>query len=113
MGETNLVFPFAVYETKGRSGDCREARRQACLAAATYLDLLDDLGRRPGPVGSAKSYQTATSHQYQVFTLTSFWAHWHLLVGYRCPWQAEEHAGVKRFSDTVYVCYSPNSMSYI
>ncbi len=108
-GETDLVFPFAVYEAKGWSGDCREARRQACLAAATYLDMLDDLGRTPRPVGSTKPYQTATSHHYQVFALTSFGAHWHLLVGYRRPRQAEEHAGMKGMSEMVYVRGSYNS----
>jgi hypothetical protein len=44
-GETDLAFPFAVYGAKGWSGDCREARYQACLAGATYLDMLDDLAR--------------------------------------------------------------------
>jgi hypothetical protein len=102
-GETDLVFPFAAYEAKGWSGDCRDARRQACQGAACYLDMLDNLARRPGPVGSPKPYQTITSHQYQVFALTSFGAHWHLLVGYSRPRQAEEHAGVEGFSKTVYV----------
>jgi hypothetical protein len=104
-GATDLVFPFAVYEAKGWSGDCREARRQACEGAACYLDMLDNLARRPGPVGSAKPYQTATSHQYQVFVLTSFGAHWHLLVGYRRPRQiqSEEYGGMEGLSETVYV----------
>jgi hypothetical protein len=103
-GETNLAFPFAVYEAKGWSGDCRVARRQACVTAAAYLDLLDNLARRPGPVESPKPYQTPTSHHYQVFALTSFGAHWHLLVGYRRPREAKEHAGLKGMSETVYVC---------
>jgi hypothetical protein len=107
-GENDLVFPFAVYEAKGWSGDCREARRQACSAGATYLDRLDDLCRKPGPVDSAKLYQTATSHSYQVFALTSFGAHWHLLVGYRRPRHAEEHAETIGMSETVYVRDSYN-----
>jgi hypothetical protein len=102
-GETDLVFPFAVYEAKGWSGDCREARRQACQAAACYLDMLDELARTPGPVESAKPYQTNASHQYQVFALTSFGAHWHLLVGYQRPRGVDEYAGTKGLSDTVYV----------
>jgi hypothetical protein len=102
-GETDLVFPFAVYEAKGWSGDCREARRQACQAGACYLDMLDNLARTPGPVGSVKAYQTKTSHQYQVFALTSFGAHWHLLVGYQRPRQVEEYAGTEGMSKTVYV----------
>lgn len=103
-GETDLVFPFAVYEAKGWSGDCREARRQACQGGACYLDMLDKLARTPGPVESIKPYQTKTSHQYQVFALTSFGAHWHLLVGYQRPRQVEEHAGKDRLSESVYVC---------
>jgi hypothetical protein len=103
-GETDLVFPFAVYEAKGWSGDCREARRQACQAGACYLDMLDNLARTPGPVGSMRAYQSTESHKYQVFALTSFGAHWHLLVGYQRPRLAEEHAGLDGFSKTVYVC---------
>jgi hypothetical protein len=115
-GGTDLAFPFAVYEAKGWSGDCRTARRQACSAVAVYLDLLDNLARKPGPVDSAKPYQTSTSHRYQVFSLTSFGAHWHILVGYRrprvdnsssCgfqPWEEPNHfAGTKGMSDEVYV----------
>jgi hypothetical protein len=30
-GETNPAFPFAAYEAKGWSGDCRVARRQTCV----------------------------------------------------------------------------------
>jgi hypothetical protein len=66
--------------------------------------MLDNLARTPGQVGSTKVYQTKTSHQYQVFALTSFGAHWHLLVGYRRPRQKHEHAGMEGLSDTVYVC---------
>jgi len=102
-GEIDLVFPFAVYEAKGWSGDYRKARHQACTAAATYLDMLDNLGREPGPTDSAKPYQTTTSHQYQVFVLTSFGSHWHILVGYRRPRQVDEFAGETGMSDTVYV----------
>lgn len=98
-----LCFPFMVYEAKGWSGDCRDARRQACSAAAAYLDLLDHLVRRPGPLGSPRPYQTKTSHQYQVFVLTSFGAYWHLLVGYRRPRQASEYAHAEGMSETVYV----------
>jgi hypothetical protein len=98
-----IAFPFMVYEAKGWRGDCREARRQACSAAAFYLDMLDQLVPRPGPVESPRVYQTKTSHQYQVFVLTSFGAYWHLLVGYRRPRLESEHAGVTGMSETVYV----------
>ncbi len=104
-GETDLVFPFMVYEAKGWSGDYREARFQACLAGATYLDMLDNLARTPGPLNAPRPYQTPSSHGYQVFVLTSFGAHWHLLVGYRRPRDKEECAGHKGVSDDVYVGY--------
>lgn len=101
--DIGLVFLFMVYEAKGWSGDCRDARRQACSAAAVYLDMLDELARRPGPKDSPRPYQTTTSHHYQVFVLTSFGAYWHLLVGYRRPRSVEEHAQKAGMSDTVYV----------
>ena len=55
-GETDLVFPFAVHEAKGWSGDCREDLRQACQGASCYLDMLDNLARKPGPAGSNMPY---------------------------------------------------------
>jgi hypothetical protein len=102
-GETDLVFPFAVYEAKGWSGDPRAARRQACEGAACYLDMLDSLARTPGPPDSPRVYQTKKSHQYQVFVLTSYGAHWHLLVGYRRPRQKDEHREREGLSENVYV----------
>jgi len=84
-GGTDLVFPFAVYEAKGWSGDCRTARRQAFSAAAVYLDILDNLARKPGPVDYTKVYQTPSSHIHQTFALASFGDLWHILVGYRRP----------------------------
>lgn len=99
---TSLSFPFMVYEAKGWRGDCREARRQATSAAAAYLDLLDNLVRRPGQVDSPRPYQTTTSNKYQVFALTSFGAYWHVLVGHRRARSEIEHAGPE-MSDSVYV----------
>ncbi|KIX09219.1 uncharacterized protein Z518_00298 [Rhinocladiella mackenziei CBS 650.93] len=101
--DIDLSFPFMVYEAKGWSGDCRVARRQACLAAATYLDMLDRLARQPGQMNSPRPYQTKTSHHYQVFVFTSLGAYWHLLVGYRRPRLSTEHAGVDGMSETVYL----------
>jgi len=101
--KTELAFPFMVYEAKGWSGDCREARRQACTAAAVYLDMIDELVRYPGPIGKPRPYQTKTSHQFQVFALTSFGAYWHILVGYKRPRSPKEHAGVEGMSRSVYV----------
>jgi hypothetical protein len=47
--ETDLVFPFAVHEAKGWSGDCREARRQECEAGVCYLDMLDNFSSHAWP----------------------------------------------------------------
>jgi hypothetical protein len=80
-----LAFPFMVYEAKGWRGDHRDARHQATFAASCYLDMLDNLARKLGPLESPGVYQTKTSHQYQVFAITSFGAYWHLLVGHRRP----------------------------
>ena len=107
-GEADLVFPFAVYEAKGRSGDPREARRQACSAGAVYLDILDALSRHPGKLGkSGGVYQTTVGRRAQVFALTSFGAHWHILVGYRRPRLTREYAGYPGMSETVYVLSPP------
>lgn len=104
-GDTSLVFPFAVYEAKGWSGDAREARRQACSAAAVYLDMLDRLARQPGKVGEGGDgvYQTPQSHNNQVFVFTSVGAHWHILVGYKRPRLRREYAGLPGMSRSVYV----------
>lgn len=103
-GDTNLVFPFAVYEAKGWSGDAREARQQACSAGAVYLDLLDDLARQPGMIGKKSgAYQTPQSRNSQVFAYTSFGAHWHILVGYKRPRLKREYAGYEGLSESVYV----------
>ncbi|KJK63935.1 hypothetical protein P875_00064605 [Aspergillus parasiticus SU-1] len=103
-GDVDLVFPFAVYEAKGWSGDPREARRQACSAGAVYLDMLDNLAKKPGPAGGkGRPYQTAQSCNSQVFALTSFGAHWHILVGYKRQRLEREHAGHEGLSESVYV----------
>ncbi|KAK4222882.1 hypothetical protein QBC38DRAFT_518197 [Podospora fimiseda] len=99
----NLVFPFAVYEAKGWSGDTREARHQACAAASVYLDLLDTLARQPQEGRTKGDYQTVESRSTQVFVITSFGAHWHVMVGYSRPRLAREHAGRKGVSDIVYL----------
>ncbi|KFZ13080.1 hypothetical protein V501_03895 [Pseudogymnoascus sp. VKM F-4519 (FW-2642)] len=91
-GETDLAFPFMVYEAKGWNGDSREARRQACLAATTYLDMLDNLSREPGTVGTSRPFQTKKSHENQVFALTSFGAQWHVLVAFKRLREKEEHS---------------------
>lgn len=105
-GDENLVFPFAVYEAKGWSGDPREARQQACSAGAVYLDMLDNLARQPysdetGP----GEYQTSRSVNSQVFVFTSFGAHWHILVGYKRPRLKTEYAESQGVSKSVYVSF--------
>ncbi|KAF4429436.1 light induced alcohol dehydrogenase Bli-4 [Fusarium acutatum] len=102
-GKSSLVFPFAAYEAKGWSGDPREARRQACSAGSVYLDMLDRLSKVPGKPGDLDgAYQAQDSRNSQVFVFTSFGAHWHILVGYRRPRLAREHAGMSGMSKTVY-----------
>ncbi|KAH7086177.1 hypothetical protein FB567DRAFT_549691 [Paraphoma chrysanthemicola] len=104
LGESDLVYPFLVYEAKGWSGDPRDARLQACAAGATYLDMLDALARHPGPSGKVEgAYQFAGSRSAQVFALTSFGSHWHIMVGYRRPRLKREHAGHPGMSKTVYL----------
>lgn len=103
-GDASLVFPFAVYEAKGWSGDACEARRQATSAGAVYLDLLDRLTRQPGKLGDKEgTYQTGKSRNSQVFAFTSFGAHWHILVGYKRPRLKREFRGYDGVSDSVYV----------
>ncbi|KAH7165369.1 hypothetical protein EDB81DRAFT_917353, partial [Dactylonectria macrodidyma] len=106
LGDANLVFPFAVYEAKGWNGDARVARYQACSAGAVYLDMLDALARHPFPIDIpdfGRPYQALGSQNTQVFALTSFGAHWHILVGYRRNRLEREHAGTNGVSKTVYV----------
>ncbi|OAA74688.1 hypothetical protein LEL_08269 [Akanthomyces lecanii RCEF 1005] len=104
LKEPNLLFPFAVYEAKGYDGDPREARLQACTAGAAYLDLLDALALEPGKAGPIPSpYQEEYNHDTQVFALTSFGPHWHIMVGYKRVRGKEEYAGVLGMSKYVYV----------
>ena len=118
LGQTDLVFPFAVYEAKGWSGDAREARHQACSAAATYLDMIDALAQYPAVYSRFPQlketpkfsqmppiYQ-ATGHGGQVFALTSFGSYWHILVGFKRARSSTEHAGTPGLSSSVYVGHS-------
>jgi hypothetical protein len=104
LDESDLVYPFLVYEAKGWSGDPREARLQACAAGASYLDMLDALARCPGPSGKMEgAYQFHGGRSAHVFALTSFGAYWHVMVGYRRPRLKREHAGHPDMSYTAYV----------
>ena len=102
-GDAHLAFPWAVYEAKGWNGDCREARRQAISAGARYLHMLDHLARVPGPRGTAQEYQTPSSHDFQVFALTSFGSHWHVLAGFVHDRLPEQEAGTEGMAKTVTV----------
>ncbi|KAF7555567.1 hypothetical protein G7Z17_g2048 [Cylindrodendrum hubeiense] len=46
-GETDLIFPFAVYEAKKRARSFEAAEEQIYHACSTYLAMLDDLTRNP------------------------------------------------------------------
>ena len=108
-GQTKMVFPWAVYEAKGWSGNYVEARRQACAAGERYLNMLDHLARTPGPPDNSMSYQTERSHDFQVFVFTSFGSHWHVLVGCKHERLPEQHAGIEGMSKSVYVSDSIES----
>lgn len=102
-GQNKMAFPWAVYEAKGWSGDCVEARRQACAAGERYLNMLDHLARVPGPPEKSMLYQTERSHDFQVFVFTSFGSHWHILVGCKHERLLEQYAGIEGMSKNVYV----------
>lgn len=107
LGRPSLVFPFAVYEAKGWSGDCRDARHQACSGAAAYLDMLHSLGQHPAQkefnIQVDGTIYQSSGDKAQVFAFTSFGAHWHILVGYRRRRAKNEHAGTPGLSENVYV----------
>lgn len=124
FGHTDLAFPFAVYEAKGWGGDAREARHQACSAAATYLDMLDTLSQIPEPYTRLPElanvpafaerpplYQELSQKGGQVFAITSFGSYWHILVGYKRHRSEKEHAGTPGVSEKVYVRPNYNLIS--
>ena len=104
-GQTDMAFPFGVYEAKGSAGGCKKARRQACAGAQLYLNMLDRLAKTPGPPSESNEYQTRSSHEFQVFVFTSYGAHWHLLVGIKHPRLPVQHAGVPGMSKNVAVSH--------
>ena len=62
--------------------------------------MLDHLARKPG---QTTQYQTPTSHDFQVFVVTSYGSHWHVLVGIKYPRLPEQHEGVEGMSKNVHV----------
>ncbi|XXG97435.1 hypothetical protein Hte_003736 [Hypoxylon texense] len=71
--DTNVLFPFAVYEAKKDAASVHEAERQVAQACDRYLGLLDNVVRDPM---DSSTYQSKTSRGYQIFALTSCGANW-------------------------------------
>ena len=76
-GETELLFPFAVYEAKKKELHYQQAEDQIYHACRTYLAMLDDLARNPNNVAE---YQTEESSKYQLFAFASCGAYWQVFV---------------------------------
>jgi hypothetical protein len=78
-GESNLIFPFAVYEAKKSATTWEQAEDQIHHAFRVYLAMLDDLARRPTNVSE---YQTKESARYQMFGFTSCGPYWKVYVAH-------------------------------
>ena len=76
-GESNLIFPFAVYEAKKRASTWEKAEAQVYHAFKVYLAMLDDLARDPSDV---TRYQCKESTQYQLFGFTSCGSSWRVYI---------------------------------
>ncbi|OAG17118.1 hypothetical protein CC77DRAFT_1064383 [Alternaria alternata] len=76
-GESNLIFPFAVYEAKKRASTWEKAEAQVYHAFKVYLAMLDDLARDPSDV---TRYQCEESTQYQLFGFTSCGSSWRVYI---------------------------------
>jgi hypothetical protein len=97
-GETDLLFPFVVYEAKKfRKHDAwndptTEAFNQASDAAKIFLKMQSTLSHRPGPAHAYRepSPESESPICEQVFMFTSVGSQWHLHVGYWIQ-QPERH----------------------
>lgn len=78
-GETDVVFPFAVYEAKKKSTSLETATYQVYHACKTYLAMLDDLARNPDNVAE---YQAEGSNKHQMFAFVSCGALWQVFVAW-------------------------------
>ncbi|KAK3293175.1 uncharacterized protein B0H64DRAFT_403672 [Chaetomium fimeti] len=78
-GNTDIVFPYAVYEAKKRASSYEAAEDQIYHACKTYLAMLDDLARNPDNVAE---YQTKDSSKYQLFAFTSCGPYWEVYVAW-------------------------------
>ena len=78
-GESNLIFPFAVYEAKKCAATWEQAEGQIHHACQTYLAMLDDLARDPTDVAR---YQSERSPRYQLFAFTSCGSYWKVYIAW-------------------------------
>lgn len=78
-GESNLIFPFAVYEAKKSYDTWEQAEDQIYHAFKVYLGMLDDLARDPTNV---TEYQTEESARYQLFGFTSCGPAWKVYIAW-------------------------------
>jgi hypothetical protein len=78
-GESNLIFPFAVYEAKKRASTWEKAEDQVYHAFQVYLAMLDDLARDPLDV---TRYQSEESARYQLFGFTSCGSCWKVYIAW-------------------------------
>lgn len=78
-GESNLIFPFAVYEAKKRASTWEQAEDQVYHAFKVYLAMLDDLARDPLNV---TEYQSEESAHYQLFGFTSCGSYWKVYIAW-------------------------------
>ncbi|KAB2101825.1 hypothetical protein AG0111_0g9655 [Alternaria gaisen] len=78
-GESNLIFPFGVYEAKKRAFAWEQAEDQVYHAFQVYLAMLDDLARDPSEV---TKYQCEESTDYQLFGFTSCGSSWRVYIAW-------------------------------
>jgi hypothetical protein len=78
-GESNLLFPFAVYEAKKLASTWEKAEDQIYHAFKVYLAMLDDLARDPLDV---TEYQFEESARYQLFGFTSCGSYWKVYIAW-------------------------------
>lgn len=78
-GESNLIFPFAVYEAKKRTSTWEQAEHQVYHAFKVYLAMLDDLARDPLDI---TEYQCQESMHYQLFGFTSCGSYWKVYIAW-------------------------------
>ncbi|KAH6847829.1 hypothetical protein B0I37DRAFT_152234 [Chaetomium sp. MPI-CAGE-AT-0009] len=75
-GNTDLVFPFAVYETKSYEA----AEDRIYPACKTYFAMLDDLARNRDNVAE---YQTTHSSKSELFAFTSRGPYWEVYLAWK------------------------------